>query len=35
MMMMLGVKIKIKANIKLRFVSTNIANAPISLKEIA
>ena len=33
--MRLGVKIKIKANMKLRFVSTNIANAPISLKEIA
>ena len=31
-----GVKIKIKANnTKLRFVSTNIANALISLKEIA
>ena len=27
--MMLGVKIKIKANMKLGFVSTNIANIPI------
>ena len=33
--MMLGVKIKVKANMKLRFVSTNIANAHILLKEIA
>ena len=34
--MMLGVKIKIKANTKLRrFVSTNIANALMLLKEIA
>ena len=35
MSMKLGVKIKIKANMKLRFVSTNIANALSLLKEIA